>query len=138
MPDFYNDAFNVFDETKAVDVIYLDFQKAFDKFPYKHLLSKVNARGITGNIHSWLEVWLIERKQPVVVNAKASDWRNVLSGVSQDSILCPVLFTIYVNEIDEGLNCKISKFVDDRKITGRVKSISEKALLQSDLDRLVD
>ena len=53
--DFYNDVFNIFDESKAVDVIYLDFQKAFDKVPHKRLLSKLNSHGITGKIHSWLE-----------------------------------------------------------------------------------
>ena len=136
--DFYNDVVNIFDETKAVDVIYLDFQKAFDKVPHQRLLSKIKTHGITGKIHSWLEDWLTERKQRVVINGKASDWRNVLSGVPQGSVLGPILFTIYVNDMDEGLTCKISKFADDTKITGRVTSADEKALLQSDLDRLVN
>ena len=136
--DFYNDVFNIFDETKAVDVIYLDFQKAFGKVPHKRLLSKVNTHGITGNIYSWLEDWLTERKQRVVINGKASTWRNVLSGIPQGSVLGPVLFIIYVNDMDEGLTCKVSKFADDTKITGRVTSTAEKELLQSDLDRLVN
>ena len=136
--DFYNDVFNIFDETKAVDIIYLDFQKAFDKVPHQRLLKKIKTHGITGKIHSWLEDWLTERKQRVVINGKASDWRNVLSGVPQGSVLGPILFTIYVNDMDEGLTCKISKFADDTKITGKVTSADEKALLQSDLDRLVN
>ena len=136
--DFYNDVFNIFDETKAVDIIYLDFQKAFDKVPHQRLLKKIKTHGITGKIHSWLEDWLTERKQRVVINGKASDWRNVLSGVPQGSVLGPILFTIYVNDMDEGLTCKISKFADDTKITGRVTYADEKALLQSDLDRLVN
>ena len=136
--DFYYDVFNIFDETKAVDVIYLDFQKAFDKVPHKHLLSKLNAHGITGNIHSWLKDWLTERQQRVVINGKASDWRSVQSGVPQGSVLGPVLFIIYVNDMDEGLTCKISKFADDTKITGRVTTTAEKVLLQSDLERLVN
>ena len=136
--DFYNDVFNIFDESKAVDVIYLDFQKVFDKVPHKRLLSKLNSHGITGKIHSWLEDWLYERKQRVVINGKESNWRNVLSGVPQGSVLGPILFVIYVNDMDEGLTCKISKFADDTKITGRVTTTAEKALLQSDLDRLVN
>ncbi len=136
--DFYNDVVNIFGETKAVDVIYLDFQKAFDKVPHKRLLNKIKTHGITSNIHAWLEDWLTERKQRVVINGKVSDWRNVLSGVPQGSLLDPVLFIIYVNDIDEGLTCKISKFADDTKITGRGTTTAEKALLQSDLDRLVN
>ena len=136
--DFYNDVFNIFDESKAVDVFYLDFQKAFDKVPHKRLLSKLNSHGITGKIHSWLEDWLYERKQRVVINGKESNWRNVLSGVPQGSVLGPILFVIFVNEMDEGLTCKISKFADDTKITGRVTTTAEKALIQSDLDRLVN
>ena len=136
--DFYNEVVNIFDETKAVDVIYLDFQKAFDKVPHKRLLNKIKSHGIIGNIHSWLKDWLTERKQRVVLNGKASNWRDVLSGVPQGSVLGPVLFLIYVNDMDEGLTCKISKFADDTKITGRVTSTAEKALLQSDLDCLVN
>ena len=136
--DFYNDVFNIYDESKAVDVIYLDFQKAFDTVPHNRLLSKLNSHGITGNFQLWLKDWLFERKQRVVINGKESSWRNVLSGVPQGSVLGPVLFVIYVNDIDEGLTCKISKFADDTKITGRVTTTAEKALLQSDLVRLVN
>ena len=138
MLDFYNEVFNIFDDTKAVDVIYLDFQKAFDKVPHNHLLNKLKSHGITGKIHSWLEDWLSERKQRIVINGKASHWRDVLSGVPQGSVLGPILFIIYVNDIDDGLICKISKFADDTKITGRVTTTAEKSLLQTDLDRLVN
>ncbi len=72
--DFYSNVFNMFDKTRAVVVIYLDhFQNAFDKVPHKRFLSKINRHGITGNIHSWLDDWLTERKQRVLVNGKASD-----------------------------------------------------------------
>ena len=136
--DFYNDVYNIYDETRAVDVIYLDFQKAFDKVPHKRLLNKLKSHGISGKIFTWLEDWLSERKQRVVINGKASSWKNVLSGVPQGSVLGPILFIAYVNDIDEGLTCKISKFADDTKITGRVTSRAEKLQLQSDLDQLVN
>ena len=135
--DFYNEVYNVYDETKAVDVIYLDFQKAFDKVPHQRLLIKLKTHGVTGNLLKWLEDWLSERKQRVVINGKASSWRDVLSGVPQGSVLGPILFIVYVNDIDEGLTSKISKFADDTKITSRVTTSVEKLNLQTDLDHLM-
>ena len=119
----------MYDETKAVDVIYLDFQKAFDKVPHQRLLIKLKSHGVAGKLLKWLEDWLSERKQRVVINGKASNWRDVLSGVPQGSVLGPILFIIYVNDIDDGLTCKISKFADDTKITSRVTTSVEKAEL---------
>lgn len=136
--DFYNDVFNIYDETRAVDVIYLDFQKAFDKVPHKRLLTKLRSCGISGKTNKWLEDWLSARKQRVVINGKASNWRDVLSGVPQGSVLGPVLFLIYVNDIDEGITCKISKFADDTKITSKVTTTIDKSELQLNLDRLVN
>ena len=107
----------MYDDTGSVDVIYLDFQKAFDKVPHNRLLSKVQDHGIRGNIHRWLRNWLSGRKQRVVINGSSSDWRDVISGVPQGSVLGPILFLIYVNDIDDGLNNKVSKFADDTKIT---------------------
>ena len=135
--DFYNEVYNVYDETKAVDVIYLDFQKAFDKVPHQRLLNKLKSHGIEGKLLKWLEDWLSERKQRVVINGKASNWRDVLSGVPQGSVLGPILFIIYVNDIDVGLTCKISKFADDTKITSRVTTSAEKLELQSNLNQLI-
>ncbi len=114
-------------------MIYLDFQKTFDNVPRKCLLSKLNSHGIIGKIYSWVEDWLTERKQRVVINGKVSDWRSLLTRAPQGSVFDPVLLIIYVNDMDEGLTCKISKFADDPKITGRVTvTTAEKAMLQSD------
>ena len=119
--DFYKDVFNIFDETKAVDIIYLNFQKAFDKVPHKRLLKILKLHGIAGKILKWFKNWLAKRKQHAVINGKSSNWRDVISGVPQGSVLGPILFLIYVNDIDEGLTCKISKFFDDMKITSIVQ-----------------
>ena len=134
--DFFYEVFNSYDETKAVDIIYLDFQKAFDTVPHKRLLSKLKAHGIAGNTLKWLADWLSDRKQRVVINGKESDWHKVNSGVPQGSVLGPVLFIIYVNDIDGGINCKLSKFADDTKITSKVTSTSQWQQLQADLNKL--
>ena len=76
------------------------------------------------------------RKQRVVINGFSSSWRNVISGVPQGSVLGPVLFLVYVNDIDDGLTCKVSKFADDTKIGRKITTTSDKEELQADLDKL--
>ena len=71
--DFFHDIINMYDEARAVDVIYLDFQKAFDKVPHKRLIQKLNCYGIRGNLKNWIENWLTNRKQRVVINGKDSE-----------------------------------------------------------------
>ena len=90
--NFFNEVYSLYDNTIAVDIIYLDFQKAFDKVPHKRLLSKVKAHGITENLSKWIEDWLSERKQRVVINGKTSEWVNVNNGDPQGSVLGPILF----------------------------------------------
>ncbi len=105
--NFYNEVFNTYDETRAVDIIYLDYQKAFDKVPHKRLLTKLKSCGVSGNLQKWSEDCLSARKQRVVISGKASILRDVLSGVPQGSVLGPVLFLMYVNDIDDGITWKI-------------------------------
>lgn len=136
--DFLYDVLNCYDESKAVDVIYLDFQKAFDKVPHKRLLAKLKAHGIDGSVLKWIENWLSNRKQRVVINGKESNWINVTSGVPQGSVLGPVLFLIYINDIDEGITCILSKFADDTKIASTVVSRDQVNEMQNNLNRLSD
>jgi len=74
---------NLMDNREAVDIIYLDFQKAFDKVPYCNLMKKIRSLGIRGKLGDWIENWLRFRQQRVVVNGSYSKWADVKSGVPQ-------------------------------------------------------
>ena len=122
----------------AVDVVYLDFQKAFDKVPHQRLLSKLVSHGISGAVVNWIGGRLRDRRQRVVLNGCKSEWGNVFSGVPQGSVLGPTLFIIYVNDFDSNILSMLSKFADDAKLYRSVSSIHQVTLLQADLDKLLD
>ena len=82
------------DDGSPVDVVHLGFQKAFDKVPHQRLLLK--AHGIGNNIINWIEKWLTHRRQRVIVDGEISNWKSVLSGVPQGSVLGPILFLIII------------------------------------------
>ena len=134
--EFFHFVFSEHDRDKAVDVVYLDFQKAFHKVPHRRLLTKVPALGIDGDIASWIERWLSKRRQRVVVNGHASEWIPVSSGVPQGSVLGPLLFIIYVNDMDDGILAKISKFADDTKLGINVAKEENTSLMQESLDKI--
>ena len=124
------------DEGLPVDVIYLDFQKAFDKVPHERLLLKLKAHGIDGRIAKWVENWLKDREQRVVLNGCVSSWGKVISGVPQGSVLGPLLFVIFINDIDYSVVNKLIKFADDTKSYGVVSSPEKIDSLRNDLKNL--
>ncbi len=136
MLTFYNDLFSVHDITGSLDIAYLDFQKAFDKIPPNKLMFKVRQLEISGNVHNWIENWLSNRKQRVVINGTASDWAPVTSGVPQGSVLRSILFIIFINDIDVGLNNFIAKFAHDTNIGNSVISDRDLQSLQDDLNKI--
>ena len=124
------------DEGIPVDTIFLDFAKAFDKVPHKRLISKMKSLGISGKILDWVRSWLKDRMQRVCVREECSAWRRVTSGVPQGSVLGPVLFIIYVNDIDKNLLNRLLKFADDTKLLGRARNKADYEAIQHDLDKL--
>ena len=125
------------DVGSPVDIIYLDFQKAFDKVPHQRLLLKLKAHGIGDSTTDWIEQWLTDRRQRVVVDGEVSNWKSVLSGVPQGSVLGLILFLIYINDLDDSITGNILKFADDTKLFRKVNTDGDKQHLQNDLDRLV-
>ncbi|CAM5112909.1 unnamed protein product [Natator depressus] len=121
-----------------VDIVYLDFQKAFDKVLHQGLLSKVSSHGIRGKVLSWIGNWLKDRKQRVGTNGQFSEWREVNSGVSQGSVVGPVLFNIFINDLEKGVNSEVAKFAHDTKLHEIVKSQADCEELQKDLSKLGD
>jgi hypothetical protein len=120
----------------SVDAIYLDFAKAFDKVPHQRLAAKMQAHGIGGAIYNWIVGWLRERKQVVMVNGCASEQADVLSGVPQGSVLGPLLFLMFVNDMDDQVTSQLLKFADDTKLYLPLKNTASHATLQEDLNKL--
>jgi len=116
----------------------LDFAKAFDKVPHQRLLSKLKSHGISGRVLDWIENWLSGRVQRVQVKGVKSFWESVTSGVPQGSGLGPVLFLIYINDLDEDILRLILKFADDTKIFSTIQSEVDAANLQRDIDKLLE
>jgi hypothetical protein len=124
------------DQGEAMDVVFLDLQKAFDKVPHRRLSEKIKAIGIEGKVCVWIQEWLRGRKQRVVLNGKSSEWVEVTSGVPQGSVLGPLLFLIYINDMDEILKSRIWKFADDTKLAMKVSTTEGINDLREDLKAL--
>jgi len=134
--DFFDIVTEKLDQGHDVDLIYLDFAKAFDKVPYLRLLKKLESHGICGNLLNWVKTWLSNRRQRVGVEGEYSGWAAVSSGVPQGSVLGPILFLIYINDIDVDLISKIFKFADDSKLLNSVNNLQGIEDIRRDLRNL--
>ena len=131
------------DEGKYVDAIYLDFSKAFDSVPHQYLINKLKSYGIGKPLITWLSTFLNGRKQFVKIGRSFSHCAEVLSGVPQGSILGPLLFLIYINDMDDSVfDSSIIKFADDIRLYmsfPNPRSVVRDGpnLLQNDLSRVL-
>ena len=141
------------DKGEAVDIIYLDFAKAFDSVAKERLLLKMEGVGVQGKVLAWVREWLSGRRQRVVLNGKESMWGDVTSGIVQGSVLGPVLFLIFINDLEvaargegEGTENQMTPFditksvcslyVDDTKWGAAVRGERDRVRFQESIDRL--
>jgi len=113
-------------------VVYTDFEKAFDKVLHKRLMQKLRAYGIGSELLNWIGAFLTDRKQRVRVQGRYSKWSRVISGIPQGSVLGPLLFIIYINDLPDLIeqNASISLYADDAKIYKHVREMSDGESLQ--------
>ena len=124
-------------KSKPTDVIFLDFSKAFDSVPHERLLLKLKGHGIDGSLLRWFRSFLTDRKQRVVVRGTYSSWSRVTSGVPQGTILGPILFLIYVNDMSSNISSTLRMFADDTKVYRELSNIArDSEALQFDVDQL--
>ncbi|KAK7094204.1 hypothetical protein V1264_007857 [Littorina saxatilis] len=126
----------ILDEGGSVDIVYMDFMKAFDTVPHARLIAKVEAHGIHGNVLNWIRNFLADRHQQVIVNGTHSDKAPVTSGIPQGSVLGPLLFTLYINDLPSQVTSSVKLFADDTKLYTRTDVPSGPVVMQEDLDNL--
>ena len=128
-----------FDCGLEVRSVYLDMSKAFDKVWHEGLIFKLKQNGIEGKLLNLLSNYLINRKQRVVLNGMESNWGEIFSGVPQGSVLGPLLFLVYINDLEEGIKSHVKFFADDTSIFSVVNDPVVSAVnLQHDLDLITE
>ena len=134
---FLHNIHKAFDSKSWLDAVYLDISKAFDSVPHMKLLYKLHLFGITGNLWGWFQQYLLGRYHCVDINNHLSDYLPVLSGVPQGSILGPLLFVIYINDLPQSIkDSLVFLFADDARCFRQISSSFDSFLLQSDIHHL--
>ena len=121
------------DSGHHTDVIYMDFKKAFDTVPHKRLISKLNSLNISKEIVNWIEAFMSNRRQKVAVNGKESNWHDVTSGIPQGTVLGPLLFVLYINDLPDLAQSDTFLFADDIKICRSIINTIDQDILQQDI-----
>jgi hypothetical protein len=131
----YDYIIDCLEEGLNVDVVYLDFAKAFDKVDHGVLLHKLRTMGVGDKVGIWLHSFLSDRTQSVLVNGFLSEQCKVISSVPQGTVLGPILFLAHIADIDSGLSSRVSSFADDTRISRQISSIIDFELLLFDLQK---
>jgi hypothetical protein len=128
---------NILDEGQTWDCVYMDYAKAFDSVPHMRLLEKLNYYGIRGKVWHWIKDFLSGRVQRVGIDGDYSDWLPVTSGIPQGSVLGPILFTIFINDLPDSISSNIKLFADDTKLFRAIESNVDICTLQEDINNLL-
>ena len=131
-----NDLAKILDDKGQVDIIIMDFCKAFDTVPHESLLAKISHAGIHGSLHLWIRNFLTQRSQQVVLDGATSFPTHVTSGVPQGTVLGPLLFLLYINDITDEITSEVRLFADDCIMYRQVKNTQDSVDLQKDIDSL--
>ena len=126
------------DEGFGIDVIYLDYRKAFDTVPHNRLMLKLMKLGLPDNMLRYIRNFITGRKSKMRVGLRGnfSEWAEVLGGVPQGSILGPLLFLLFVNDLPDWIKSEMRMFVDDTKLWCKIGHVNDSILLQNDLRQL--
>ncbi len=131
----YHDLVKVAEKSSCTHAVALDFKKAFDKVPHNLLMSKIRQiDNIDHQIVNWIQDFLAERSQSVVLRGSSSTLLPVTSGVPQGSVLGPTLFLIYINDLPTTVNCSVSLYADDTLLYSEVTSKEDGKKFQANLD----
>ena len=125
LTDLYQTLSKALEEGKEIRAVFCDISKAFDRVWHEGLLAKLWSSGVTGNLHYWFKSYLQDRKQFVVINGHKSTKQPVLAGVPQGSVLGPLLFLIYINDLADGILRNIKLFADDTSLYVIIKDPEE-------------
>ena len=131
-----NDFLQEHDKGQQVDIAILDFSKTFDTVPHDKLLHKLEQDGIKGNIHSWLTNFLSTRTMRTVVEGESSKETSVDSGVTQGTVLGPIMFLCHINDLPDCVNSSVRLFADDCLLYRTIKKEEDHLTLQADLKHL--
>ena len=112
----------------------MHYQKAFATVPHRRLVGKLASYGIRGEVLRWVEAFLNDRRQRLVVNGKISEWTDVTSGIPQGSVFGPILFVIYKNDMPDGLSSEIFLFADYTNLFKEIQQKRDCDSLQNDLN----
>ena len=126
----------ILDSGGFIDVVYMDYAKAFDKVAHERLVRKLEGYGVKGKVLQWIHNFLTGRRQKVAVSGEESGWSEVLSGVPQGSVLGPLLFVVYINDLPEEVHTTVRMFADDTKVFVDVSEPEKVRELQEDIERL--